>query len=108
LADLTSLLETATIAPGATEAMTSLRQHGIAVAIASVTWEFAVTWFAQQLRVDYYVGTRRVVDGTVCYFWPHEKATWARTLGERLQVPLHRIEDKVAIRNAFPDRGFKP
>jgi phosphoserine phosphatase len=83
--------ETATVTPGAAEAITSLRQHGIAVAVASVTWEFAVAWFAQRLRVDYYVGTRPAVDGTVSHFWPHGKTTWARTLGERLQVPLHRI-----------------
>jgi HAD superfamily phosphoserine phosphatase-like hydrolase len=91
LADLTSLLETATVAPGATEAVTLLRRHGIAVAIASITWEFAVAWFARRLRADYYIGTRLEVDGTVSHFWPHGKATWARTLGERLQVPLRRI-----------------
>jgi hypothetical protein len=68
-----------------------LQQHGIAVAIASSTWGFAVAWFAQRLRADRYVGTRLVADGTVSHFWPHEKATWARTLGERLQVPLRRI-----------------
>jgi HAD superfamily phosphoserine phosphatase-like hydrolase len=91
LADLTALLETATVAPGAAEAIALFRQHGIAVAIASITWEFAVAWFAQRLRIDYYVGTRLAVDGAVSHFWPHEKATWARTLGERLHVPLHRI-----------------
>jgi phosphoserine phosphatase len=84
-------LETATVAPGAAEATTLLQQHGIAVAIASSTWGFAVAWFAQRLRADRYVGTRLVADGTVSHFWPHEKATWARTLGERLQVPLRRI-----------------
>jgi phosphoserine phosphatase len=84
-------LETATVAPGAVEATTLLQQHGIAVAIASSTWEFAVAWFAQRLRADRYVGTRLVAGGTVSHFWPHEKATWARTLGERLQVPLRRI-----------------
>lgn len=64
LADLTALLETATVAPGAAEAVALLRQHGIAVAIASITWEFAVAWFAQRLRAGYYVGTRLAGDGT--------------------------------------------
>jgi phosphoserine phosphatase len=108
LEDLSALLETATVTPGAAEAITSLRQHGIAVAVASVTWEFAVAWFAQRLRVDYYVGTRLAVDGTVSHFWPHRKTTWVRTLGERLQVPLHRtagVGDSAGDVHAHVTRG---
>jgi phosphoserine phosphatase len=50
LADLRSQLRSATLAPRASEGITVLRRHGVAVAIASITWEFAVVWFARQLQ----------------------------------------------------------
>ena len=46
-AELIKLLESATIAPGASEGIGLLRQHGIVAGMASITWEFAVEWFAQ-------------------------------------------------------------
>ncbi len=38
---------------GAYDWIALLRQHGIAVAISSMTWEFAVEWFARRLQSGY-------------------------------------------------------
>ena len=91
LADLTAPLASATVAPGAYDGIDLLRRHGIAVAIASITWEFAVEWFARRLQSDYYVGTRLEVDGNVTHFWPRDKATWVKGLRDTLRVPASRV-----------------
>lgn len=90
-ADLTSRLGLVTLAPRATEGITLLRRHGVAVAIASITWEFAVAWFAWQLHVDYYVGTRLEPDGTIGHFWPRDKVTWLQELRDTLRIPESRV-----------------
>ena len=68
-----------------------LRQHGIAVAIASITLEFAVEWFAERLQADYYVGTGLKGDGKFTHFWPRDKATWVEGLRDTLRVPVSRV-----------------
>jgi HAD superfamily phosphoserine phosphatase-like hydrolase len=90
-ADLTSRLGLVTLAPRATEGITLLRRHGVAVAIASITWEFAVAWFARQLHVDYYVGTRLEPDGTIRHFWPRDKVTWIQGLRDTLRIAASRM-----------------
>jgi HAD superfamily phosphoserine phosphatase-like hydrolase len=91
LADLTSRLRSVTLAPRASEGIALLRRHGVAVAIASITWEFAVAWFAQRFQVDYFVGTRLEPDGTIVHFWSRDKVTWIQELRDRLQIPASRI-----------------
>jgi phosphoserine phosphatase len=91
LADLTSQLRSVTLAPRASEGITFLRRHGVAVAIASITWEFAVAWFARQLQVDYFVGTRLEPDGRIMHFWPRDKVTWIQGLRDTLRIPASRI-----------------
>ena len=39
-----------------------LRRHGIVTAIVSITWRFAVEWFARRLGADYARRTR-LIDG---------------------------------------------
>jgi phosphoserine phosphatase len=90
-ADLVSRLGLVLLAPRATEGITLLRRHGAAVAIASITWEFAVAWFARQLRVDYYVGTRLEPDGTIRHFWLRDKVTWLQGLRDTLRIPVSRV-----------------
>jgi haloacid dehalogenase-like hydrolase len=80
-----------TLAPRAAEGITFLRRHGVAVAIASITWEFAVAWFARQLQVDYFVGTRLEPDGRIMHFWPRDKVTWIQGLRDTLRIPASRI-----------------
>jgi len=91
VAELTSRLRSVKMAPRALEGITFLRRHGVAVAIASITWEFAVVWFARQLRVDYFVGTRLDPDGTILHFWPRDKVTWIQGLRDTLRIPESRV-----------------
>lgn len=70
------------LAPGAREAFGWLRQNDVEAAILSVTWEFAVEWFARILGADSFVGTRLNRDGTIDHVWPEDKA---RTL-EKLML----------------------
>jgi HAD superfamily phosphoserine phosphatase-like hydrolase len=91
LVDLVSRLGSVTLAPRAAEGISLLRRHGVAVAMASMTWEFAVAWFARQLHVDYYVGTRLEPDGTILHFWPRDKVTWLQGLRDTLRIPASRV-----------------
>jgi HAD superfamily phosphoserine phosphatase-like hydrolase len=91
LADLTSRLRSVTLAPRAAVGIALLRRHGVAVAIASITWEFAVAWFARQLQVDYCIGTRLEPGGRIRHFWPRDKVTWSQGLREMLRIPASRM-----------------
>jgi HAD superfamily phosphoserine phosphatase-like hydrolase len=91
LVDLMSRLGAAMLAPRAAEGVASLRRRGVTVAIASITWEFAVAWFARQLNVDYYVGTRLDPDGTIMHFWPRDKVTWIQGLRDALRISASRV-----------------
>jgi phosphoserine phosphatase len=91
LVDLTSRRGLVTLAPRAIEGITLRRHHGVAVAIASITWEFAVTWFARQLHVAYYVGTQPKLDGTIRHFWPRDKVIWLEGLRDTLRIHLSRV-----------------
>ena len=83
-------LETARWAPGAREGVTCLREAGIEVAIASITWSVAVDWFAARLGVPHVIGTRLDGNGVVEHVWPRHKAAWARDLAWHLTVPYER------------------
>jgi HAD superfamily phosphoserine phosphatase-like hydrolase len=91
LVELTSCLRSVKMAPRALEGITFLWRHGVSVAIASITWEFAVAWFARQLHVDYFVGTRLEPDGTILHFWPRDKVTWIHGLRDTLRIPASRM-----------------
>jgi phosphoserine phosphatase len=91
LTDLTSHLGSVTLAPRAAEGITLLQRHSIAVAIASITWEFAVAWFARQLHVEYYVGTCLAPDGAIRHFWPRDKVTWIHGLRATLRIPASHV-----------------
>jgi phosphoserine phosphatase len=88
--ELTAGLSDLTLAPGSEEGLALLRRHGIVTAIVSITWSFAVEWFAQMLGADYAYGTR-LVDGRVEHAWPADKGRWLRNLIERLDLPQHAV-----------------
>jgi HAD superfamily phosphoserine phosphatase-like hydrolase len=67
-------------APGAREAFRLLRRRGVATAIVSITWEFAVAHAATLLGTDRFVGTGLGDDGEIAHFWPEDKARWLRGL----------------------------
>ena len=60
-----------------------MKRRGIKVAIVSITWEFAVEWFAKRFGADYYVGTQLLQTGEIVHFWPEDKPRWlARKIDE--------------------------
>jgi HAD superfamily phosphoserine phosphatase-like hydrolase len=89
--DLCAPLGTLPLAPGTREGFRLLRRHGVQTAIVSITWEFAVAWFAQQLRADYYVGTGLAPDGQISHFWPADKARWLAALAHRFGLDLDEV-----------------
>ncbi len=89
--ELRAELRGASWAPGAHEAVRRLQSVGVAVAIASLTWQFAVSWFASQLGVDDYLGTDLFPDGRIVHVWPRDKARWLRELAATYGVPSDRI-----------------
>ena len=89
--ELCAPLADATLAPGVRAGFARLRRHGIATALVSITWDFAVAWFARSLGTEYYVGTRLAEDGTIVHFWPEDKARWLRALATDLSLGLDQI-----------------
>ena len=73
-------------APGVDEGFALLRDHGYRLAIVSITWEFAVEWFAARWQADYWVGTGLSADGAITHFWPQDKAAWLERLAGELGV----------------------
>jgi HAD superfamily phosphoserine phosphatase-like hydrolase len=88
--ELTAGLSDLTLASGSEEGFAHLREHGIVTAIVSITWSFAVDWFANRLRADYAHGTR-LVNGRVEHVWPTDKGSWLRQLSARLELPQQAV-----------------
>ena len=86
LDDLRGHLATIQLAPGAREGFSVLRDHGFKISIVSVTWAFAVEWFAEMLGADYSVGTGLSPDGRIDHFWPQDKAIWLKGLADWLGI----------------------
>jgi phosphoserine phosphatase len=84
-AELTAPLSELELAPGSEAAFRLLRRHGIETAIVSITWSFAVDWFARRLGADYTLGTRLGPDG-IEHVWPADKGPWLEALIERLSL----------------------
>ena len=89
--DLTSHHIHAKLAPGASEGINLLKSSGIRTAIVSVTWEFAVEWFATRLGIEYYAGTRLFPYGCISHFWAQDKPIWLRTITEPLGFGLDAV-----------------
>ena len=90
-ADLCAPLAAVPLAPGVREGFRLLRERGIATAIVSSTWEFAVAWFARELGADHHVGTGLAADGQIAHFWPEDKARWLAALAGRLGTGLDAV-----------------
>jgi HAD superfamily phosphoserine phosphatase-like hydrolase len=84
-------LRAARWAPGAHNAVRDLQEAGILVAIASITWHFAVEWFADQLGIDDCLGTDGRPDGGITHVWGRDKALWLNDLVHRYRVPDYRV-----------------
>jgi len=99
-ADLQAELHNASWAPGAHEAVARLQDAGIGVAIASITWQFAVSWFAEQLIVRHYLGTDLSSNGEIVHVWGRDKAKWLTELASTYGVSFDRI---AAIGDSYRD-----
>jgi len=88
---LVSCLEAAELAPGAVEALALLKRNGFVCAISSITWLFAVEWFAERLSIDHCQGTRLCAGGPIVHVWPRDKGEWVRELAKALGVPAERV-----------------
>jgi phosphoserine phosphatase len=78
------------IAPGAAEAFESLAQRGIHTAIVSITWTFAVAWFARRFGAGAWVGTEARC-GEIQHFWPNDKPLWLARHAGKLGIDLGEV-----------------
>jgi HAD superfamily phosphoserine phosphatase-like hydrolase len=91
IVDLTRHLQGTEWAPGAYDAVRTLQSEGIEVVVASITWSFAVGWFAEQLHVSHYLGTELLPSGEIRHAWGRDKARFLRELSSASNVPQQRI-----------------
>ena len=89
--DLLEYVASIQIAPGIDEGFELLREHGFKIAVVSLTWEFAVEWFAKRFGGDYFVGTGISPDGQISHFWPEDKALWVAGLADKLGVDMRDV-----------------
>ena len=78
------------IAPGAAEAFESLALQGIHTAIVSITWSFAVAWFARRFGAGAWVGTDARC-GEIQHFWPSDKPLWLARHASSLGIDLSEV-----------------
>jgi len=89
--NLTECLPSLSLAPGVAAGFERLRRHRIRTAIVSITWEFAVEWYAQILGVDHFVGTGLSPGGRIEHFWPEDKPIWLEALAAHLALPMTQV-----------------
>jgi phosphoserine phosphatase len=89
--DLEAQLDNATWAPGAHEAIRLLHEAGIAVGIASITWKFAVRWFAERIGICHFLGTDLDQNGEIQHVWGRDKARWLQDLADLHGISHDRI-----------------
>ena len=89
--DLVAPLAQLPLASGAREAFALLRSRGVSSAIVSVTWEFAVEWYARLLGADAHIGTRLEQDGTITHFGPADKRQWLSARAQALRIPSSKL-----------------
>ncbi|MBG0511082.1 haloacid dehalogenase-like hydrolase [Agrobacterium sp. MOPV5] len=68
------------LAPGVKEGFARLKEAGVKIALVSITWEFAVGWFASELGADCAIGAGWEQKGTIVHFWPEDKASYLNSL----------------------------
>lgn len=88
--ELTAGLSDLALAPGSKEGFALLRRHGVITAVASITWSFAVEWFARRLGTDHTLGTRLSPSG-IEHVWPEDKGAWLAALAARLGLAPDQV-----------------
>ena len=67
-----------------------LAQRGIQTAIVSITWSFAVEWFARRFGADAWIGTGAQA-GEIQHFWPSDKPVWLARHANALGIELSEV-----------------
>ena len=89
--ELLAALEDIRLAPGAEEGIRRLHAAGVVTAIVSITWLFAVEWFAQRLGVPQCAATGLSEDGAIEHFLAPDKPRWALALSARLGIAPDQV-----------------
>ena len=107
LVELKSYCENAVWAPGAIEAVEDLQHRNIHVAIASITWKFAVAWFAGKLNITSFLGTDLLPSGAIAETTLGPEARqWILEEAGTLRCP--EKEELNACRQWMPDTYSHP
>ena len=78
-------------APRLEEGFKLLHSHDVKIAIVSLTWQFAVKWFAKRLGANYHVGVGLSPIGQITHFWSADKALWLGKLAQDLGVEMCEV-----------------
>ncbi|OEH92792.1 HAD family hydrolase [Bacillus solimangrovi] len=98
--NILGMLKYAQLAPDLYEGIELLHKNSISTALISITFEFAVEWFAEQLGIEYFVGTSYDSKGDINHFWPKDKEIWLRKLTSQLNISLDEV---AAVGDSFGD-----
>lgn len=89
--DITKSLQGVKLAPRREEAFSLLREHGVVIAIASITCRFAIEHFAKEWEIEHYIGTGTSEAGVIEHVWAEQKAEFLKSLSTELGLPRSRI-----------------
>lgn len=89
--DIADSLQAVNLAPGLDNAFSFLREHNVIIAIASITWRFAIEYFAEKWSIEYFIGTGILPSGEIDHVWAEQKAQFLKKLSAQLNIPLARI-----------------
>jgi phosphoserine phosphatase len=89
--NLKTYLNELQFAPGIFDGIQKLKQHNVKVAIASVTWEFAVEWVARKIDADYFIGTKIINGDTIEHLWPSDKSKFVNYLSNKMKIDLSQV-----------------
>ncbi|MCP4334861.1 MAG: HAD-IB family phosphatase [Gammaproteobacteria bacterium] len=90
-ADIAKSLQGVNLAPGRKEAFSLFREHGVVIAIASITCRFAIEHFAKAWGIEHYIGTSTSETGEIEHVWAEQKAEFLQRLSSELGLPQSRI-----------------
>ena len=99
--ELCAPLEKATWRRGACEGIELLQANGIRVAIASITWRFAIEYLTGPLGVSNILATELRPAGGIGHVWPDDKGRWLRALAKQSRVDRQHI---AAVGDSVNDR----
>lgn len=79
-------------APGAREGIADIRRAGVSVALASVTWSFAVEYVGQQLGIERFLSTELdFASGSIRHSWRSTKAEFLRSLAAEYGIRASNV-----------------